>query len=216
MTLGSSGLGARRARETRRRSPSSHAISRWQRDRRGQPSPLSGGKPRIGDVGRTVKSTPGLRENGALRGAPRERRPLADACAARALQAHVAVHRRQSGAREEKRGGAPRNRARIPRLGPHGPQPSQGGCGSLPCLADHRKVGREGHAGPARGRTTRQTRRVWRASAASPHGRGSTARNRVRPRVVSVARSRKATPDPKKRRRVTPPTLGGPGPWPRV
>lgn len=76
---------------------------------------------------------------------------------------------------EEKRGGLPAN-ARILRLGPHGPQASQGVCGSLLHLVDRLKTGREGRAGPARGRTTRQTRRESSRKRDCPHGRGSTAR----------------------------------------
>jgi len=50
--------------------------------------------------------------------------------------------------------------ARIPHLGPHGLQPSQGGCSSLLTPRGPLSGGTQEHAGLARGRTTWQTTRV--------------------------------------------------------
>lgn len=105
--------------------------------------------------------------------------------------------------------------ARNLHLGPLGAQASKGVCGSLLRLVERLKNG-------TRGRRLSRKREDHAANEAgalrehsNPHGRGPTARNGCA-HGSCCCRSRKATSDPKKRSRVTLPTVGGPAAWPRI
>lgn len=87
---------------------------------------------------------------------------------------------------EEKRGGLPAN-ARILRLGPHGPQASQGVCGSLLHLVDRLKNGTRGTRRPRKGADDAANEAGVIAQARLPARARIDCSYWVRPRVVSVA-----------------------------